>query len=120
MRRGRPPAVLHLPALMSLAALLVVLAGCGSRDDNAAAQLAPAPLPAYGIGDTYQFDDGSTQTVVATGPDEVLWHGADGSYITSRDVLLPPLAWTNASMKGERHIGAGNVLMFPIQAHSSV
>jgi hypothetical protein len=105
---------------MSVAALLLALAGCGSRGDKTVAQLPPAPLPAYGIGDTYQFDDGSRQTVVATGPDEVLWRGADGSYITSRDVLLPPLAWTNASMKGERHIGAGNVLMFPLQAHSSV
>ena len=51
------------------------------------ASLAPAPLPAYGIGDAYEFTDGSTETVVATDRDEVRWRGEDGNYVTTRSVL---------------------------------
>src|SRR4051812_19093623 len=83
-------------------ALLAIVTGCGSRGSGSLASMPAAALPAYGIGDTYQFTDGSKETVVATAPDQVFWHDNEGSYITSRDVLLPRLAWTDSVVKGER------------------
>lgn len=121
MRTNRLTDSLHVSAgLVGTATLLAMLAGCGSDRPGPAATLPPALLPAYGIGDTYQFGDGSADTVVATSADQVWWHGKDGSYITSRDVLMPTLAWTTGASQGERRIGAGGVLLFPLQGNASV
>jgi hypothetical protein len=103
-----------------LAFLLVALVSCGSQSGDDFASLPPSPLPTYGIGDSYQFSDGSTETVVATERSDVRWRGSDGSYVTSRDVLLPRLSWSNHRVQGERRIGAGPALLFPLQSGKSV
>ena len=105
---------------MAMALLFTLLAGCVSSRPESVALLPPATLPVYGIGDTYQFSDGSRETVVATSTDQVWWHSNHGSFITSRDALLPPVAWTDPDETGERRIGAGGVLLFPLQANGSV
>jgi hypothetical protein len=43
-----------------------------------------------------------------------------GTYVTSHDVLLPSLAWTDASAQGERRISAASPLLFPLQPGKSV
>ena len=103
-----------------LLSLLVALAGCGSGSGDSLASLPPAPLPTYGIGESYKFSDGSTETVVATESNDVRWHGGDGNYVTSRDVLLPRLSWSNGTVQGERRIGAGPTLLFPLRSGKSV
>ena len=112
----------QLAALCRLAAGTlgpVALAGCGIGS-TAATALSPAPLPAYGIGDSYQFSDGTTETVVATEHDDVRWRGTDGSYVTSRDVLLPRLSWNGATERGQRRIPEATARLFPLQGGKTV
>jgi hypothetical protein len=58
--------------------------------------------------------------VIATDRDQVRWRGGDGNYLTSRDVLLPPLAWSNSTVRGERRIDARPPLLFPLKSGKSV
>jgi hypothetical protein len=103
-----------------LTILLVLLAGCGSRRPADVAESPPAPLPNFGVGDSYRFSDGNTESVVTIDRDTVRWRGSGGTYVTSRDVLLPQLAWTNGSAQGERRIAAASPLLFPLRPGKSV
>ena len=37
-----------------------------------------APVPEYGVGDSYQFSDGATESVITIDRDTVQWRGNDG------------------------------------------
>jgi hypothetical protein len=101
--------------------LLAILNGCGSQPPAGATSLSPAALPTYGLGDSYQFSDGSSDSVTAVEDDVIHWHANDGStYTTSRDVLLPRLAWTNGSERGERRISGDPAQLFPLEAGKEV
>lgn len=102
-------------SLAGLVGIVALLAGCGSGQPTQTGSLPPALLPNYGLGDAYHFTDDSAATVVAVDGNLVHWHGDGGTFVTSRDVLLPRLAWSNASEEGERRIGAGPVLLFPLE-----
>jgi surface antigen len=117
MRYGlsRMPAC-RLVWLTGIAALATLLAGCESNQPAEIASLPPALLPNYGLGDSYQFSDGETEIVTAVDDNLVHWRGDGGTYVTSRDILLPRLAWSNANGQGERRIGAGPILLFPLEA----
>jgi 17 kDa outer membrane surface antigen len=103
-----------------LIGLFVLLVGCGSKPPAEVAGLPAAPVPDYGVGDSYKFSDGATDSVVAIDRDTVRWRGTSDNYITSRDVLLPRLAWADASVQGERQIGAAAPLLFPLRPGKSV
>lgn len=100
--------------------LLVLPAGCGPTPPATPAQLPTAPVPDYSVGDSYQFSDGATESVVTIDHDAVQWRGNSGTYVTSRDVLLPRLAWSDTSVHGERRIAATAPLLFPLQPGKSV
>jgi hypothetical protein len=72
--------------------LLVMLGGCASIQQAGPAQPPLAPVPEYGVGDSYQFSDGATESVITIDHDAVQWRDNDGISVTSRDVLLPRLA----------------------------
>lgn len=110
----------RIPLLCGLTACLALLSACGSYREVDVASLAPAPLPAYGIGDAYEFTDGSTETVVATDRDEVRWRGEDGNYVTTRSVLLPRTKWSSPSAHGDRRYFTAPDLLFPLQSGKSV
>ena len=76
------------PTVLLLFAPLALAACGGGR------QWAAVPLPSYGIGDTYSFDDGSVRTVIGSEGDMVSWRDDGAPVVTTRDVLLPPLALT--------------------------
>jgi hypothetical protein len=100
--------------------LLVLLAGCGSSHSGGTAQLPIVPVPDYSVGDSYRFSDGTTESVVAVDQDQIRWNGGDGTYLTSREVLLPRLGWINQTVQGERRISAAAPLLFPLQQGKSV
>src|SRR5579883_1460595 len=102
--------------------LIVLLAGCASGRDQEteSGRLAPAALPNYGLGDSYHFTDGSSDTVIAVDDNLVHWRGEGGTFDTSHDVLLPRVAWNTGNAQGERQIGAGPVLLFPLETGKSV
>jgi len=86
--------VLHIASMRWMTAVLalllpLVLAACGGGGPVAA-----VPLPRYGIGDSYSFDDGSVRTVVGGERDLVYWRDNGAPVVTTHDVLLPPLAIT--------------------------
>jgi surface antigen len=111
----------RIPALAwCLICLLALMAGCGPTQQAGVVELPSAPVPDYGIGDSYRFSDGTTESVVAVDRDMVRWRGSGGSYVTSRDVLLPRVAWTDTSAQGERRIAAAAPLLFPLQPGKSV
>jgi hypothetical protein len=99
---------------------LALLAGCGGSDPVDLGPLASAPLPTYGLGDSYHFNDGSSETVVSVAPDTVHWRGRTGTYITARDVLLPRLAWAEGGASGERRFPLGPVELFPLEAGKGI
>ena len=68
--------------------------------------LPPAVLPTYGLGDSYQFSDGSNASVAAVDGDVVRWRDNDSTFVTSRDVLAPRLTWADSAALGERQIAA--------------
>jgi 17 kDa outer membrane surface antigen len=103
-----------------LTGLMILLAGCGSRQPAEQAGPPAAPVPEYGVGDSYRFSDGATQSVIAIDRDTVRWRGSTGTYVTSHDVLLPTLAWTDASAQGERRIATTSPLLFPLQPGKGV
>ena len=74
-------------------ALLALLTACGSKQPADLGALPPAPLPTYGLGDSYQFSDGSGDAVISVGGDLIRWQAKNGTYVTARDILLPRLAW---------------------------
>jgi hypothetical protein len=77
-------------------------------------------LPTYGLGDSYRFSDGSSETVVSVVQDTVRWRGRDGTYVTARDVLLPRLAWAEGGTTGERRFPLGPVELFPLEAGKGI
>ena len=98
------------------AILLPALAACGilSRQAAAPAVFPPAPLPMYSAGDSYAFDDGTVDAVVSATNDAVRWRNASGArFVTTRDVMLPPLAWADATEHGSRKYQAPQPL-FPL------
>jgi hypothetical protein len=122
MRRGQFSANAGLATrLAGSLALLAILNGCGSQQTARSTSLPAAPLPTYGLGDSYQFSDGSSNSVTAVEDDVIRWRGNDGStYSTSRDVLLPRLAWTNGSERGDRRINGDPTQLFPLEAGKEV
>jgi hypothetical protein len=77
--------------------------------------LPPAPVPDYGVGDSYQFSDGSHESVIAVDRDTIRWRDSEGTYVTSREILLPRLSWTNGSVHGGRQIAGATPLLFPLE-----
>ena len=100
--------------------LLVLLGGCASIQQAGPAQPPLAPVPEYGVGDSYQFSDGATESVITIDHDAVQWRDNDGISVTSRDVLLPRLAWSDTTVHGERRIATATPLLFPLQPGKSV
>jgi len=74
----------------------------------------------YGLGDSSRFTDGTTDTVTSAEPAEVHWRDNSGTFVTARDTLLPAIAWTTPTSRGERRIGGGSNLLFPLQTGTSV
>ena len=74
-----------LRALLALC-LTVLLGACAGGGPST------APLPSYGLGDSYHFNDGTSRSVKASSGDTVFWRlGKRGSLTTTRDVMLPAL-----------------------------
>jgi len=103
-----------------LLGVVLLLASCGSSDPGDRALPTSVSRPVYGLGDSYQFSDGRRESVVAVEGDIVRWRSNDGTYITSRDILLPRLAWSDAAGQGQRNISLGPVAMFPLQVGKAI
>jgi hypothetical protein len=57
--------------------------------------LPPAPLPEYGVGDAFAFDNNRVHTVAAIDGATINWDaGADFRYATLRNFALPRLSWS--------------------------
>jgi hypothetical protein len=70
----------------------------------------------YSAGDSYSFDDGSVDTVIAASDRAVQWRNVSGArFETTRDVLLPPVAWADATMRGRRSFSASPDALFPLR-----
>jgi hypothetical protein len=101
-------------------ALLALLTACGSKQPVDLGALPPAPIPTYGLGDSYQFNDGSGDAVISVGGDVIRWQAKNGTYVTARDVLLPRLAWDTGGETGERRFAVGPLQLFPLEAGKGV
>lgn len=109
MRRFGCLLVLCLPAL---------LAACGWGGGRAVAPSA-TPLPSYGVGDSYSFNDGTTRTVTAADGERVFWRGnGSDTIVTTRDVLLPPLSETTPQIVVRRQVDSPG--LFPLSSGKGV
>ena len=100
--------------------MLALLTACGSKQPVDLGALPPAPLPTYGLGDSYQFTDGSGDAVISVGGDLIRWQAKNGTYVTARDVLLPRLAWDTGGETGERRFTVGPLQLFPLETGKGV
>lgn len=110
----------HAQRFAGRLAWLALLAACGTSQPTDLGPLASAPLPNYGLGNSYRFSDGSIDTVVSVVQDTVRWRSRAGTYVTARDVLLPRLAWTEGGITGERRFPLGPVQLFPLEAGKGI
>ena len=101
-------------------ALLALVTACGSKQPVDLGALPPAPLPTYGLGDSYQFTDGSSDAMISVGGDLIRWQAKNGTYVTARDVLLPRLAWDTGGETGERRFAVGPLELFPLEPGKGV
>ena len=101
-------------------AWLALLTACGSKPPADLVALPPAPIPTYGLGDSYQFTDGSGDAVISVGGDLIRWQAENGTYVTARDVLLPRLAWDTGGETGERRFAVGSLQLFPLETGKGV
>jgi hypothetical protein len=121
MHRRRLSSKAGLPArLAGLITLFVTLTGCGAYRPVDIPSLPPAALPTYGLGDSYQFSDGSDDRVIAVDGDVVRWRDNGGMFMTSRDVLAPRLTWADSGTLGARRIDGDPSLLFPLEPAKSV
>lgn len=68
--------------------------------------LRPAPMPAYGVGDGFAFDNGRTYTVSAVDETKITWEaGDDYGYATRPNFVLPSLSWWWVRTDGTRASG---------------
>lgn len=96
-----------LPVLLVLG-MPALLAACASGGPSS------APLPRYGIGDSYQFSDGTTRSVTSSSGRSVFWRlDKQGSLVTTRDVLLPPLVERAPGLEVRNSLGEDPSL-FPL------
>lgn len=57
--------------------------------------LPPAPLPEYGVGDAFAFDNNRVHSVAALSGARITWDaGADFRYATLSNFVLPRLSWS--------------------------
>ncbi len=121
MHRSRLSANAGLPARLAvLITLFATLTGCGSYRPVDIPSLPPAALPTYGLGNSYQFSDGSNDSVAAVEGDVVRWRDNGDTFVTSRDVLAPRLTWADRAALGERRISGDPSLLFPLAPAKSV
>ena len=123
--RRMQPSRFHAPAgslgrLARRIAWLALLTACGSKPPADLVALPPAPIPTYGLGDSYQFTDGSGDAVISVGGDLIRWQAKNGTYVTARDVLLPRLAWDTSGETGERRFAVGPLQLFPLERGKGV
>jgi len=95
--------------------LPMVIAACGGGGDQPM-----APMPAFGAGDTYSFDDGTVRRVEYVRGDTVVWRDQrDLPVVTSRDVLLPPSEQRAAGAQVRRRL-ATQADLFPLRPGRAV
>ena len=60
--------------------------------------LAPASLPKYVVGETFEFDDGRIDTVTAIDGERIVWTNMYGvDVLRYRNFIVPDLEWTSAN-----------------------
>lgn len=96
-----------------------LLTGCAGSIPPSARLIEPAPLPRFSPGDTFRFNNGQADRVVAVSGDRVDWRTNDGSFVTTRNVLLPAISWTNPEDSGERQLSARPGTLFPLEPGES-
>lgn len=95
--------------------LVLLVSACGGGEPQRLTTAISAPLPAYGAGDSYTFDNGVTDRVVEAGGNEVRWRSSDGTtFVTTRNPILPPLISQSADSREENHFVAPTAL-FPLR-----
>ena len=105
----------HSPSLTCLliAGAAVLTAGCAVRDvedtlggwfdsPTPGPALGAAMLPHYHVGDSFSYDNGRVETVVAVDGDRVSWKNDRGFAFTAYyNPILPRLTWESKKRKGK-------------------
>jgi surface antigen len=106
--------------------LVLLVSACGGGEQQRLSDAISAPLPAYGAGDSYTFDNGVTDRVVEAGSTDVRWRSSDGTtFVTTRNPMLPPVIVQASDSREEHHfvppasffpLRTGNTVMFLVSA----
>ena len=78
-------------------------------------KLPPAQLPRYKVGDSFTYDDGRTETVIAVNGDTITWRNDKGVVRTGyRNFLIPYLAWQNSTRRMHAKTDAAPDILWPL------
>ena len=82
---------------------------------EAGPKLAPATLPRYTVGESFEFSDGRRETVIHVQGKKVTWLNNRGNKITRyHNFLVPPLAWETRTRKSSAETNATPEMLWPL------
>jgi len=113
------------------AVLLLLLQGCaasslmpGSQPELAFSSgpaLPVAAMPEFSVGESFTYDDGSTETVIAVRGDKVTWRSGGGIVrARSKSFFLPVLSWQNRVRRSQTVLTNDGKDMWPLHVGASV
>ncbi len=100
----------------------VVLSGCGTTPGKRPVNFeVVSQLPQYRVGDTFIFDDGNVEKVVAIRGEKVDWESRGGNfrYTTYRNFVVPKLQWETEKKRVTLQYSQDRDILWPLQEGGS-
>lgn len=83
-------------------------------------QMAAEGLPGYGVGESFLFDDGRTDTVIEVDGETLTWRDDRGIVRwIHRNFLLPDIAWQNRTRRSSSQTTADPNMLWPLEVGAS-
>lgn len=83
---------------------------------NVGPKLAPAPLPRYVVGESFRFDDGRQETVLAIDGELVTWRkNRFSTAVGYPNFLIPSLSWQTRTRKSRIQLDAQPGMLWPLR-----
>jgi len=118
------------PLLLSGFGILLIAGGCaqiqlpGTNKEatpfHTGPQMAAENLPVYGVGESFLFDDGRTDTVIEVNDETLTWRDDRGIIRwIHRNFLLPDIGWQNRTRRSTSQTTADAKMLWPLKVAAS-
>lgn len=80
------------------------------------AAVGATPLPQYELTDTFIYDNGRVEQLVAMSGDKLTWSAFEGrQYVRDRNFVVPLLHWETVESKGTRQVSPEAASLWPLK-----